>query len=419
MKKEDVLKELEWRGILNNITDKNKLIKNANSNLDYGIYIGFDPSFKSLHLGNYVQIRILKIFKKYGWKTVALIGGATGMIGDPSGKKSERKLLDAKEVHNNIKGIETQLIKYVDDPTMVFNNELIWSNMNVIEYLREIGKMFMINRMLEKDIVKSRLDSGISYSEFSYSLLQSYDWLYLLKKHNVALQCGGSDQWGNITAGIDMIRKSIGENHQACGLTINLLLKSDGTKFGKSESGAIYLDPAITSPYAMYHFLINQNDNDLEQLFKFFTDYSQKEIQQIIEEHKNDPKKRYGQKELTKSIMIDIHGEKEYLKCQEMALLFFEEKYLNIPENILTSVFDEKNRIKITWALNENLIDILERTKLFKSKGEIRDLIKSKGLSINGNLINNEKELLKQDNIIHNKFLVLKKGKKNFFLLEK
>ena len=416
MKKIDALKELKWRGIINNITDEEKLVNLLNSDKDYGIYCGFDPSFKSLHLGNYVMIRILKIFKKYGVKTIAVIGGATGMIGDPSGKSEERNLLDIDTVLNNIKCVEIQLKKYTN-ADIIFNNADIWINMNIVTFLRDIGKNFNVNTMLEKDIVKNRLETGISYSEFTYSILQSYDWVELYKKYNIAIQCGGSDQWGNLTAGTNLFRKLYGENHNAVGLTINLLLKSDGKKFGKSEKGAIYFDKDITSVYQMYQFLINQADNDLEKLFKFFTDFNENEINEILKKHFENPKLRYGQNCLADAIVNDIHGKEELMNAKKISKLMFEEKYNELTINELDDVFKNYDVSEIELK-NENIVDFLKNTNTILSNREIRTLIEQKGLKINGNIVESFDLIIDQNLFINKKYLLIKKGKKNFYVFK-
>ena len=412
MNKKDILKELKWREIFSNITDEEKF--NNICNQDIGVYVGFDPSFNSLHLGNYIMIRILKLFKKYGFNTIAVVGGATGMIGDPSGKSSERNLLNEEVVRKNVEDIKKQLKEYCN-PDYIFDNYEIWSNMNVIQYLRDIGKLFNVNVMLEKDIVKNRLESGISYTEFSYSILQSYDWVQLFEKYNVAIQCGGSDQWGNITAGTNIFRKIYGEEHNACGITINLLTKSDGKKFGKSEKGAIYLNKEYTSPYTMYNFFISQRDEDLKKLFYFLTDLNQKEIEEILIQHNLDPKQRIGQNELAKIVVSDIHGRDEYEKAKDIAKKLFDEKYSDINPNELLNAFQDVQNADI--KNNSNLIDSLIEGKLFNSKREIRDLINQKGLKVNGKIIDNDNYIFKKDDAINNSFFILKKGKKNFYIL--
>lgn len=416
MKKQDILKELKWRGILSNITDEDKFVSIANDIKNYGIYVGFDPSYKSLHLGNYVMIRILKLFKEYGFKTLALVGGATGMIGDPSGKSNERNLLGNEIVLKNTNCIINQLKTYAK-PDIIFNNAKIWSEMNVISFLRDVGKLFNVNTMLEKDIVKSRLDVGISYSEFSYSILQSWDWVLLFKNYNIAIQCGGSDQWGNITAGTTIFRKLYGEESKVAGITINLLTKSDGKKFGKSEKGAIYLDKEITSVYSMYQFLINQADNDLDKLFKFFTDFSKEEIEKIIKLHQDNPKERLGQKKLTETIISDIHGKEEYLKAKEIANLLFKQEYNKMNLEQLDRAFESHEKIQAKLE-NIKLIDFLKNNNIFSSNREIRTLIEQKGLKINGISADNENQIIDESIILHNKYILIKKGKKNFFVIE-
>ncbi len=415
MKKLDVLQELRWRGIINNITDEKKLELLLSSQDDFAVYCGFDPSFRSLHLGNYVMMRILKLFKKYNIKTVALVGGATGMIGDPSGKSQERNLLSQDVVLENIKGISAQLKKYTN-ADIIFNNADIWCQMNVVEFLRDVGKNFNVNTMLEKDIIKSRLEVGISYSEFTYSILQSYDWLQLFKRHHVCIQCGGSDQWGNITAGTELFRKIYGPDHQAVGLTINLLLKEDGKKFGKSEKGAIYFDPEITSPYEMYQFLINQNDNDLDKLFKFFTDFNENEIKEILSQHQSNPKLRYGQQMLAKAIVCDVHGNEEFEKCQKISVMMFNEQYQDLPLVELDKVLSSYDVIDVDIT-NETIIEFLKNHQIIDSNREIRTLIEQKGLKVNGSLVENETLVIDKKMLIHNKYLLIKKGKKNFFVI--
>lgn len=413
MKKIDVLKELQWRGIINNITDEGKLVRLLSSSEDFAIYCGFDPSFRSLHLGNYVMMRILKIFKKYGVKTVALVGGATGMIGDPSGKSQERNLLDQDVVLNNIKSIEKQLKQYTN-ADIIFNNADIWTNMNIVTFLRDIGKNFNVNTMLEKDIVKNRLETGISYSEFTYSILQSYDWIELYKKYNVLIQCGGGDQWGNITAGTNLFRKIYGDNHNAVGLTINLLLKSDGKKFGKSEKGAIYFDKDITSPYQMYQFLINQADGDLDKLFKFFTDFNEDEIKNILENHNSNPKLRIGQNKLAESILLDIHGKDEYEKAKNISKLMFDEKYNDLTINELNDVLKNYELIEIKLE-DDNIVDFLKKQNVIPSNREIRTLIEQKGIKLNGTIVDSFDLIINKDVLLKDKYILIKKGKKNFF----
>ncbi|MGL5520395.1 MAG: tyrosine--tRNA ligase [Metamycoplasmataceae bacterium] len=416
MQKEDIIKELKWRGLISNITDEKKLLNIIKKNNDFAIYVGFDPSFKSLHLGNYVMIKILKMFKKYGFRTIALVGGGTGMIGDPSGKNSERNLLNKEKVLFNSEAIAKQIKKYSDSDE-IFNNIDIWSKMSVVEFLRDVSKSFQVNRMLEKEIVKNRLSDGISYTEFSYSILQSYDWKVLYETKDVFVQIGGSDQWGNITAGTDFIRKVYGDKNNAVGLTINLLLKKDGKKFGKSESGALYLDREITNPFEIYQYIIKQDDSDLEKLFKFLTSYNEKEIKEILLEHTKDPKKRYAHKKIAENIITEIHSEKDFLKCEETALFLFKEDYKNIEEKTLLSLFHNENHFK-TELSNKPIIEILNELKIFNSKREIREFFETNSITINGKKSNDYNFIYKKEDLINSKYLILRKGKKTFILIE-
>lgn len=409
-----LLDELKWREIFNNVTSEERLdqiVKNKD-----GVYIGFDPSAISLHLGNYVMIRVLKIMKQHGLKTYALVGGATGMIGDPSGKSSERNLLDADTILKNKKNIALQLKKYADVDEIIDNYDF-YSKMNFLDFLRDVGKHINVNYILEKETVKTRLETGISFTEFSYTLIQGYDFVKLYNDKQIYLQVGGSDQWGNITTGCELIRKFNGDNNKSCGLTINLLLKSDGKKFGKSEKGAIFLDKNLTPPYAMYHFLINQHDNDLEKLFKFLTNYSENEIKKIINEHQKDPKKRYGQQMLAKEIIKDIHSLEEYKNAENISKSLFNEDYSKLSENDLLDAFKGIE----SYTLKENnvaIIDILTNSGFMKSRREVRDLINQNGLSINGNKINDENYQINKENALHKKYFIIKKGKKTFYLIK-
>ncbi|MGL5522199.1 MAG: tyrosine--tRNA ligase [Metamycoplasmataceae bacterium] len=416
MQKEDIIKELKWRGLISNITDEKKLLNIIKKNNDFAIYVGFDPSFKSLHLGNYVMIRILKMFKKYGFRTIALVGGGTGMIGDPSGKNSERNLLNKEQVLFNSEAIAKQIKKYSDSDE-IFNNIDIWSKMSVVEFLRDVSKSFQVNRMLEKEIVKNRLSDGISYTEFSYSILQSYDWKVLYETKNVFVQIGGSDQWGNITAGTDFIRKVYGDKNNAVGLTINLLLKKDGKKFGKSESGALYLDREITNPFEIYQYIIKQDDSDLEKLFKFLTSYNEKEIKEILLEHVKDPKKRFAHKKIAENIITEIHSKQDFLKCEETAVFLFKEDYKNIEEKTLLSLFHKENHFKLEDA-NKPIIEILNELKIFSSKREIREFFGTNSITINGEKTSDYNFIYKKEDLINSKYLILKKGKKTFILIE-
>lgn len=405
--------EITKRGLVSNITNIDK-VKNFFVNKDKVVYVGFDPSANSLHLGNYVIISLLKRMVDNGYKVIALVGGATGMIGDPSGKNSERTLLEHEIIQSNIFHIKKQLIKFIGAD--IFDNYLIYSKMNVLDFLRDIGKYININHVLEREIVKKRLEVGISYTEFSYSIIQGYDFYWLYTNRNVVLQMGGSDQWANITAGIDYIRRVIGDDNDACGLTVNLLTKADGAKFGKSEKGAIYLDEKLTSPYEMYQFLINQSDCDIEKLLNFFSFKSLSVIGQIMEKHLLDPKKRIAQNELASELVLRIHGEKELLSVKNISKSFFENDIKNLDFKSLKSVFKNEGQcIYVDESIN--IVQLLVDMNISKSKRNAKELIDSSSIYINDELISSHDFCVSKSDAYKNKFSLVKKGKKNYFLV--
>ncbi|MBP5256916.1 MAG: tyrosine--tRNA ligase [Mycoplasma sp.] len=409
----DIFDELKVRKVLNNITNIDKANEFVSSK-KWGLYCGFDPSFKSLHLGNYLMLVTLKRFINAGYPTYAIIGGATGRIGDPSGKKNERKLLDIDTIKDNIKCINTQIKKIIG--AKIIDNYEFYKGMDMLDFLRDVGKYFNVNSMLEKEIVSKRLEIGISFAEFSYTLIQSYDFYKLYVDYDVALQIGGSDQWGNITNGVDFIRKKTNDNNKSFGMTVNLLTKSDGTKFGKSESGAIYLDPKITSPYLMYQFLINQADTDVEKLLLTLTFISVDEIKEIIKKHNENKSLRYGQKILAKTIVSDIHGETEAEKCIKLSEMFFSGKIDELSNEDLLVVLNGMPKIDANED-QYNILDILVLLNVCESKSQARQLIQGKSIFINNKLIDNIDFIVNRADAIQNKFSYIKKGKKNYFLI--
>lgn len=407
-----LLDDLKWRGILNSITNEDKLIEAINQNK--AAYIGFDPSAKSLHLGNYVMLIMARRLQSYGIKTYAMIGGATGMIGDPSGKSAERNLLDEKTVNENKLAIKTQLEKYASKN--ILDNYDNFKDMNFLTFLRDVGKMVNINYLLEKDIIKSRLETtGLSYTEFSYNLIQSYDFLVFYKNYNVAIQVGGSDQWGNITAGIEMIRKSLGDENLACGLTLNLLTNSEGKKFGKSEKGAIFLDPSLTSPYAMYQFLINQSDADVIKLLKFLTLLSHDEINEIEKIQIAEPFKRHAQHELAKWVITDIHGEAIYNRVKEISNILFNGDIKTLTISELKSAMNNVPSTNLDQT-EMNIVDFIIANKIVDSKRAARELISNNSIMINGDKINDLEFIVKKADAFNQEFTIIKKGKKNYFV---
>lgn len=409
----NIFDELKERKVLNNITNEDKAKEFAMSK-KWGLYCGFDPSFKSLHLGNYLMLVTLKRFHKAGYPTYAIIGGATGRIGDPSGKLSERKLLNLDLVSYNVDCITKQINKITG--ISAINNYIFYKNMNIFDFLRDVGKHINVNYMLEKEIVSKRLDAGISYAEFSYTLIQAYDFYCLYSQHHVALQIGGSDQWGNITTGVELIRKKTNDENKAFGMTVNLLTKTDGTKFGKSESGAIYLDPEITSPYLMYQFLINQSDADVEKLLLALTFISINEINIIMAKHNENKSLRYAQNVLAETIVSDIHGVDQAKKCKNISHLFFNDKLNELSEEDLYMVLNGMPKIDSTID-QYNILDLLIALNVCGSKSQARQLIAGKSISVNNILVDNIDFVVDKKDAIQNKFSYIKKGKKNYFLV--
>lgn len=409
----NIFDELKARQVLNNITNIDKANEFVNSR-KMGLYCGFDPSFKSLHLGNYLMLVTLKRFIDAGYTAYAIIGGATGRIGDPSGKNSERKLLDLKTIEKNVECITNQIKKTIG--AKIIDNYQFYKGMDMLDFLREVGKYFNVNSMLEKEIVSKRLEVGISFAEFAYTLIQSYDFYRLYSDYNVALQIGGSDQWGNITNGVDFIRKKTDDNNKSFGMTVNLLTKADGTKFGKSESGAIYLDPELTSPYAMYQFLINQNDADVEKLLLSLTFISIDEIKQIVKKHNENKAERYGQKILAKTIVTDIHGQKEANKCIKLSELFFQGKIDELNDDDLLVVLNGIPKFDATDD-KYNIVDVLVLLKVCESKSQARQLVNGKSIFVNNKLVEDINFTVDKTDAIKNQFSYIKKGKKNYFLI--
>ena len=407
-----LLEELRKRKILNNITNEKKAKKFFEKK--GSLYVGFDPSFHSLHVGNLIMIILLRRFNDAGFKTYAILGGATGMVGDPSGKNSERNLLSEDILKKNVECVGKQLKKYTNSE--VINNYDFYKNFNVLDFLRDVGKYININYMLEKDIIKNRLETGISYTEFSYSILQAYDFYTLWKDKNINLQMGGSDQWSNITSGIDLIKK-IDTNNDAFGITINLLTKKDGTKFGKSEKGAIYLDSEISSPYEMYQFFYNQSDEDIEKIFNFFSFKKLEEIKKIIEQHKENSKFRIAQKEISYEIVSFIHGKEAAESVIEMNELIFNKQFNQLNKSQFSMIAINS----ITSEIKEKKIQLLEAivlSNICESKSQARSLVLQKSIKVNGFDMNDINfEILKEDSY-HKHYTVIQKGKKDFKILK-
>jgi len=418
------IEELRWRGMIHDIMPgteemiKQKMIT---------AYVGIDPTADSLHIGHLVSIMMLRLLQQCGHKPIALIGGATGMIGDPSGKSEERKLLDEESLRYNQNCIKNQLFRFLDfsenmpNKAEIVNNYDWTKNFSLLSFLRDIGKHLTVNYMMAKDSVQKRLETGLSFTEFSYQLLQAYDFLYLFKNYNCLLQMGGSDQWGNITSGTELIRRIAGG--EAYALTCPLITKSDGGKFGKTEEGNIWLDPKYTSPYKFYQFWLNTSDADAEKYIKLFTSLTQNEILSIITEHQKAPHNRVLQQRLAKEITILVHSEKDYKIAFDASRLLFskdlqiedvsEEVFLTALEGVPTFHF-QKSELQKGVDISE-LLSV--KSQVFTSKAECRRMIQGGGLFINRQKVENVNEIINIIRLIKGKFLLIQKGKKNYFLL--
>lgn len=391
-------------------------------------YVGTDPTADSLHLGHLLAFTTAKLLQSYGHKPIVLLGGATAFIGDPSFKSEERKLLSPETVAHNIEGIRNQVSKLLDfnNGAIMVNNYDWMKNFSFIDFAREVGKCITVNYMMAKDSVKKRLEregSGMSFTEFTYQLLQGYDFVELYKKYNCKLQIGGSDQYGNGTTGIELIRKMLGKD-DACMLTWPLVTKADGTKFGKSEKGNIWLDPEKTSPYEFFQFWLNQSDEDSERYIKLFTLIPLDEIEKMIEKHRENPSARFLQKELAKYMTCLVHSEEDYNKAVETTDILFgkgtTEQLASIDEKTLLGAMNGVSKVELSkehFASGVTVLDIAALHDKVPSKSEARKLIKANGFSINKSKVTNEKDTLTESALIGGKYLLLQKGRKDYCLL--
>lgn len=408
--------DLNYRGLIEQYSNedgvKELLSKKAT------IYCGFDPSAGSMHLGNYVMISLLKRFQREGHRVVALVGGATGMIGDPSGKSSERNLQTKETLEKNTASIKAQLERYIDlsDPekgVLVSNYEWL-GNMPVIDFLRDYGKYFSINYMLSKEIVKSRLEVGISFTEFAYQILQSIDFYHLHHEYGVCMQIGGNDQWGNLTSGLELIRKIDGEGEKVECMTAKLLLRSDGKKFGKSEKGALFLNPELTSPYTLYQYFMNVTDEDAIRFLKVFSFLSKEEIEDVAREHFANPGARIGQKKVAYEVTKDIHGEEAAKEAIAMTEALFKGDVRALKENEIEDVFDSKIHLEEGVLLEDALIAL----GLASSKRESRTFITGNSVTCNGEKVNDPKLVLDKQTALYGRYVIIRRGKKNYALGE-
>lgn len=422
---QDIIQELTWRGLIHQMTDEAGLAAWLEGK-PRTIYAGFDPTADSLHVGHLVALMNLRRFQKFGHRPVALAGGATGTIGDPSGKSEERKLITKEQVELNIRGIEKQIRKFLrfddsDTGALLVNNYDWLSRFSYIDFLRDVGKHFPVNVMLAKDSVRMRLenaDSGLSFTEFSYMLMQSYDFVHLHKTYNCEMQIGGSDQWGNITLGCDFGRRVGG--YQLYGLTSPLLTKSDGKKMGKTESGTLWLDPEKTSPYHFYQYWINLDDADVDKTLKIFTDLEQEEIAGLLTEHQADPGRRTAQKRLADELTLLVHGDEGLSIARRATEIFFGGEISELNDVQLGSIFADVPSRELPRARLEAglpLVDALVESMLSKSKSEARRTIGQGGAYINNRRINDTEAVLGAADLASETVMVVRAGKKNYALL--
>lgn len=419
--KNEFLKELQWRGLINDCTDfeaLDELVEKGNITL----YCGFDPTADSLHIGHLLMILILKRFQLAGHKPLALVGGATGLIGDPSGRSVERPDSNPETVVKWSESIKGQLSQFLDfndtqaNGAEIVNNYDWTANVSMIDFLRDVGKYFNVNYILAKDLVCSRLDSGMTFTEFSYTILQGMDFKHLYETKKCVLQIGGSDQWGNITSGLELIRKQLGHEEKAVGLTMPLVTKADGTKFGKTAGGAVWLDRKKTSPYELYQFLINTADADVVKFLKYFTFLTKEEIEVVEAEFNEAPHLRYGQKVLAREVVTLVHGTEAYEQALKITEALFSGNLATLTAEEIEVGFKDVPSVELAEDLN--LVDALVFAKAASSKRESREFINNNSISINGEKVNDLEFKVTKENAIGGQFTVIRRGKKKYFLIK-
>ena len=425
----DFVEELEWRGMIHTIMPgaKEQLQKEMTT-----AYLGIDPTADSLHIGHLVGVMILKHFQMCGHRPIALIGGATGMIGDPSGKSQERNLLDEATLRHNQEAIKAQLAKLIDFDSEAENHALLVNNydwmkeFSFLDFAREIGKCITVNYMMAKDSVKKRFNGegdGMSFTEFTYQLLQGYDFLHLYNEYGCKVQLGGADQWGNITTGTELIRRKLGAEAEAFAITCPLITKADGTKFGKTESGNVWLDARYTSPYKFYQFWLNVSDDDAKRYIKIFTLLDRETIETLIKEHDEAPHLRVLQKRLAEEVTTMIHSKEELEKAQAASNILFgnatSEALRSLDEATLLQVFEGVPQFSITRAdLEKPFVDIVaDVCKVFPSKGECRKMVQGGGVQLNKERVMDAMRGMAESDLIAGKYLLVQRGKKNYYLI--
>lgn len=425
------VEELRWRGMLHQLMPgTEELIQKERVTA----YVGIDPTADSLHIGHLCGVMMLRLFQHCGHKPLALIGGATGMIGDPSGKSQERNLLNEETLAHNINGIKKQLERFLDfnsdapNAAELVNNYDWMKNYSFLEFVRDIGKHITVNYMMAKDSVQKRLNGeardGLSFTEFSYQLLQGYDFLYLYKTKNCKLQMGGSDQWGNITTGSELIRRTLGPDNEVYALTCPLITKADGRKFGKTESGNIWLDAERTTPYEFYQFWLNVSDEEAARYIRIFTLLGREEVEALIAEHSLDPGRRQLQRRLGEEVTVMVHGREEYEKALAATEILFgkatKESLLKLDEKTLLAVFSGVPHFEVARAeaVGAKAVDLFaEKTQCFASKGEMRKLVQGGGVSLNKEKLSAFDKTITEEDLLDGKYLLVQRGKKNYYLI--
>ena len=405
-----LFEELKWRGLIKDVAGDDLEDKLNGEGITF--YWGTDPTADSLHLGHYSSLITAKRLAKAGHHPILLVGGATGLIGDPR-PTAEREIIPIETVLNNVESIKKQVSDIFDGNCEVVNNYDWFKDMDLITFLRDTGKYINVNYMLDKDIIRRRLETGITYAEFSYTLMQGYDFLKLFREKNCILQAEGSDQWGNITTGVDLIRKVEGKEVYA--FTMPLILDSTGKKFGKSEGNALWLDKNKTSSYELYQYLINTDDSKVEEYLKVFTFLSKEEIENVMKQQNEKPEDRIAQKTLAKEIITDLHGDEEYNKAIKISEALFSGDIKSLSESELVDAMSGVETYNVSGE--KNIVDLLVDTGILSSKREVREFISNGSISLNGEKVNDESLLVNKDSSLYNKYVIIRRGKKKYYLV--
>lgn len=412
----NIIDELSWRGAVNQMTDEAGLRK-LTQEKSVSLYCGVDPTGDSMHIGHLIPFMMLKRFQLAGHHPYILIGGGTGVIGDPSGRKTERQLQTVEQIGENAKKLKTQFLRlFGEDSNITIVNNYDWlSKLDLLGFLRDYGKLFSVNVMLAKDVVASRLEAGISFTEFSYQILQSVDFHHLLKERDVQIQIGGADQWGNITAGIDMIHKLEGAEQEAYGLTIPLMLKSDGTKFGKTAGGAIWLDPEKTSPFEFYQFWLNQDDADVVRYLKYFTFLGEEEIEELEKTVQEAPEKRLAQRRLAEEVTIFVHGTEALKEAENITEALYRGSIADLTKRELEQAFGKMPTVTV-GPEEKAVVDWLVDTKICPSKRQAREDVQNGAITINGIKVTDLEEIVRPHKNSEGSYIIVRKGKKKYTL---